>query len=113
MGEVVLDQVEDLLLLLREPAKEVREGALRLGGELGQLAKPLGSTRDPRLREEVPPKLAPLTPSPVLSMSPPEDPTQKRSAPSLHARRVVLEAPRPPRALTLSARRTPGGLDAR
>src|SRR5215218_458807 len=41
VGEVVLDQVEDLLLRLREPAKEIREGALRLGEELGQPAKQL------------------------------------------------------------------------
>jgi hypothetical protein len=50
VGEVVLDQVENLLLGLREPAEEVREGALRLGEELGQPAEELGED-DPALLE--------------------------------------------------------------
>jgi hypothetical protein len=52
VGEVVLDQVEDLLLLLREPVKEVRERALRLGEELGWPAKQLRED-DPLLFEVV------------------------------------------------------------
>src|SRR4029453_14729846 len=42
VGEVILDQVEHLLLRLGQPIEEIREGALRLGEEIGQPGEELG-----------------------------------------------------------------------